>query len=181
MVLYMKEFIRKTMVSIKRSPQTIALVALMFAFIYYSFNLTTISDTTAKIQGKNMGLCGFVTMLFSILVFVCFLNAFPKRSKPRVAMLVLVYAMLALIFTADWFYRLRITEAIAREDFAAVIENNAFIMEAYHVVLVHSVLVCVVAVLIALLPVYSKLLRKIKTSVNLEYSTNMEAIDIEDE
>ena len=177
----MKEFLRKTLVSIKRSPQIIPMIALAFAFIYYSFNLTTISDTTAKIQGKNMGLCGFVTMLFSILVFVCFLNAFPKRSKPNVAMLILMYVMFALIILADIVYRSRIAAAFTRDDFASVIESNAYITEAYHIVLVHVILVIAVAVLVALLPVYSRLLRKINTSVELEYSTNMQAIDIEDE
>lgn len=177
----MKEFFRKTMVSIKRSPQNIPFVGLILAFIYYSFNLTKISDTTAKIQGKNMGLCGFITMLFSILVFVCFLNAFPKRKKPNVAMLVLMYAMFAMIMVADIIYRGRIAQAMIREDFVSVIENNPYILEADHVVLVHMVMVIFVAVLIGLLPVYSKLLRKINTSVELEYGNKMEAIDFDED
>ena len=61
------EFFRKRIVELKRKPQTIALVALGIAFLYYSLNLTQISNTTAKIQGPGMGLAGFVTMLFSIL------------------------------------------------------------------------------------------------------------------
>ena len=74
------EFLRKRIVSLKRKPQSIALVVFAIAFLYYSLNLTHISDTTAKIQGANMGLCGFATMLFSILSMVCFLNAFRKKS-----------------------------------------------------------------------------------------------------
>ena len=46
----MKEFIRKTIVSLKRKPQTIPLLVLALAFLVYSLNLTHISDTTAKIQ-----------------------------------------------------------------------------------------------------------------------------------
>ena len=61
-----KEFVRKRLVSLKRKPQTIALIVLAIGFLYYSLNLTQISNTTAKIQGPNMGLCGFVTMLFSM-------------------------------------------------------------------------------------------------------------------
>ena len=38
-----KEFFRKRMVSLKRKPQTIALLGLLIAFVYYSFNLTKIS------------------------------------------------------------------------------------------------------------------------------------------
>ena len=67
-----------------------------------------------------------------------------------------------------------------RDDFASVLETADYIPKALNVVTVHIVLVCIVAVLVALLPVYSKLLRKIKTSVDLEYSGNLEKIDIED-
>lgn len=176
----MKEFFRKTMVSLKRNPQNIALVGLAFAFIYYSFNLTKISDTTAKIQGPNMGLCGFVTMLFSILSFVCFLNAFPKRQKPKVSMLVIMYLMFAAIIFCDIVYRGRIAAAMAREDFAGVLETADYIPKAMHVVTVHAVLVCAVALLVALLPVYGRALKQIKTSIDLEYSGNLESIEIDD-
>ena len=176
----MKEFFRKAMVSLKRNPQNIAMAALAAAFIYYSFNLTKISDTTAKIQGANMGLCGFVTMLFSILSFVCFLNSFPKRQKPRISMIVIMYLMMAAIVVCDITYRGRILAAMERADFATVLESADYIPKALTVVTVHVVLICVVAVLVALLPVYSKLLRKIKTSVELEYSGGLEKIDIEE-
>ena len=168
------------MVSLKRNPQNIALVGLAFAFIYYSFNLTKISDTTAKIQGPNMGLCGFITMLFSILSFVCFLNAFPKRQKPKVSMLVIMYLMFAAIIFCDIVYRGRIAAAMAREDFAGVLETADYIPKAMHVVTVHAVLVCAVALLVALLPVYGRALKKIKTSIDLEYSGNLENIEIDD-
>ena len=177
----MKEFLRKTMVSLKRSPQNIPLVALAFAFVYYSFNLTKISDTTAKIQGQNMGLCGFVTMLFSILVFVCFLNAFPKRKKPNIAMLVIMYVMYAMIIVADLTYRSRIIAASARDDFASVLESADYISKAQTVVTVHVILVIAVAVLVALLPVYSKLLRKVNTSVDVEDNGRLASIDVSGE
>ena len=52
------EFLRKKLVSLKRKPQVIALAVLAVAFVYYSLNLTKISNTTAKIQGPGMGLSG---------------------------------------------------------------------------------------------------------------------------
>lgn len=177
----MKELLRKTMVSLKRSPQTIPLIGLIVAFVYYSFNLTKISDTTAKLQGKNMGLCGFITMLFSILVFVCFLNAFPKRQKVNAAMLVLSYFMFACMIVCDIWYRNRIAYSRSREDFANVFATSDYIDKADHVVLVHIILVVIVAVLIALLPVYGRLLKKINTSVEVETNENMQTIDIEEE
>ena len=72
----LREFIRKRIVSLKRKPQTIALLVFVVAFVYSSLNLTKVSNTTAKIQGTGMGLAGFATMLFSSLSIVCSLNAF---------------------------------------------------------------------------------------------------------
>ena len=62
----MKESCRKTIVSLKRKPQMIPMLVLAVAFLYYSLNLTNISNTTAKIQLSGMGLSGFCTMLFLI-------------------------------------------------------------------------------------------------------------------
>ena len=177
----MKEFFRKMLVSIKRKPQIFPGLVLAGAFLYYSLNLTKISNTTAKVQGKNMGLCGFITMLFSILVFVCFLNAFPKRKKANVPMLSLMYAIFAIIVTADVFYRKRIAEAAAKEEFQRVINENAYIFEADKVVKIHIIMVIIVAVLIALLPVYGKLLKKINTSVDVEGYGKLDEIDISGE
>lgn len=82
----------------------IPLVVLIIAFLQYSLNLTHISDTTAKIQGAGMGLCGFCTMLFSMLSLMCFLNAFPRRKKPVIPMIALMVLMFGLIFFCDWRY-----------------------------------------------------------------------------
>ena len=54
-----REFVRKRLVALKRKPQTIALIVLVIGFLYYSLNLTQISNTTAKIQGSGMGLAEF--------------------------------------------------------------------------------------------------------------------------
>jgi len=177
----MKEFFRKMLVSIKRKPQIFAGIVLAGAFLYYSLNLTKISNTTAKVQGRNMGLCGFITMLFSILIFVCFLNAFPKRKKANVPMLVLMYAIFAIIIAADVAYRNRIAEAVAKEEFRRVIDESPYIMQADKVLLVHIILIGVVALLIALMPVYGKLLKKINTSVDVEGYGKLDAIDISGE
>ncbi|MCR5330394.1 MAG: hypothetical protein K6E62_04300 [Lachnospiraceae bacterium] len=177
----MKEFFRKMLVSIKRNPQIFAGIVLAGAFLYYSLNLTKISNTTAKVQGRNMGLFGFITMLFSILVFVCFLNAFPKRKKANVPMLVLMYAIFAIIITADIFYRTRIAEAAAKEEFRRVLDENPYIFAADKVVLIHIILIFIVAVLIALMPVYGRLLKKINTSIEVEGYGKLDKIDIDGE
>ena len=100
-----KEWFRKKVVAIKRNPQRIGLVAFVITFLYYALNLTYISNTTAKIQGSGMGLCGFATMLFSILSLVTYLNAFPHRKKANKPMLILLFAMVAVIIFCTLYHR----------------------------------------------------------------------------
>lgn len=176
------EFVRKRLVALKRKPQTIALVVLALAFLYYSLNLTNISNTTAKIQGPGMGLCGFTTMLFSILSMVCFLNAFPHRKKVNVPMLVIMFAMLGAVIYCDIYYGGCITNAITRENNPIDITgSNSYIATAQTVLVVHEIILCLGILLVALLPVYSKLLRRINTSVEVEGNAGMRAIDISGE
>ena len=177
-----KEFIRKRIVSLKRKPQTIALVAFGIAFLYYSLNLTKVSDTTAYINLPGMGLAGFATMLFSILLMVCFLNAFPHRKKVNIPMLVLLFAMVAIIIYCGIFYQARITEALTREvNPITVSADKTYITSAMSMLTVHRIILIVGVALVALLPVYSKALRKINTSVEVAENGGMGAIDISGE
>lgn len=174
-----KELCRKFIVSLKRRPQMIPLAAFVVAFLFYALNLMHVSDTTAKIQGAGMGLAGFTTMLLSMLSFMCFLNAFPYRKKVNVPMLVLMVVMVGLIIFADVYYRQMILAAITRADNPIVIGNDtAYIAYAYNNLSIHIWMLAISLGLTALLPVYSKLLRKIKTSVDVGDNGKMEAIDI---
>lgn len=178
----MKEFIRKFFVSLKRSPQNIPLVALALAFIFYSFRLTSISDTTAMINTSNMGQCEFAAMLFSILAFVCFLRAFPKRKKADKLMLTLVFVMLAVLIFVDVVYLHRINEAVTRANNPiAITDATAYIATAQSTVRIHIVLVIVCAALLVTLPLYAKLFRKINTSIDVEGNGEMGTIDISGE
>lgn len=179
---HMPEFLRKLIVSLKRRPSTIALLALIVAFLQYSLNLTHISDTTAKIQGSGMGLCGFATMLFSMLSLVCFLNAFPRRKKPVVPMVVLMFCMFAVIIFCDIRYMGLINTALTRADNPIVIDSQTiYIAQAYNVLYDHIIIEVVGIALILLLPVYTKLLRKINTSVTVEDYGKLGEIDISGE
>ena len=178
----MKEFIRKTIVSLKRKPQTIPLLVLAAAFLVYSLNLTHISDTTAKIQLSGMGLSGFCTMLFSLLSFVCFINAYPHRKKTNIPMLVLMFLMLGILIFCDSYYAARITQALTRADHPIVVDaNTMYISKAYYMLMVHRVIVAAGALLTLLVPVLRKLLRRIDTSLPAEESVEMEAITLSDE
>ena len=176
------EFFRKLMVGLKRRPQTIPLLVLVAAFLEYSLNLTTISNTTARIQGQGMGLCGFATMLFSILSFVCFLNAFPHRKKVNIPMLILMFLMLGLIIFCDDYYIGLIATALTRPDNPIRLETNTiYIAVAYNVLNDHIYILAAAIVLVVLLPLYRKLLRKINTSVTVEEYGKLDEIDISGE
>lgn len=160
----------------------IPLAALVVAFVFYSLNLMHISDTTARIQGPGMGLAGFVTMLFSMLSFMCFLNAFPYRKKTNVPMLILMYVLLGIVILADAYYINAIWTAITRSDNPIKVSTETiYIAYAEYDLRIHIAILAVSAVLTALLPVYSKWLRKIKTSIDVGDNGSMEAIDISGE
>ena len=76
-----KEGARKFMVTLKRNPHYIPLVMLLISFVVLSFNLTKISNTTATMNKLGMGLCSFISMLFSYsLWFVCSTRSQRERS-----------------------------------------------------------------------------------------------------
>ncbi len=178
----LKEVWRKFLVSLKRRPQMIPLAVLVIAFVFYSLNLMHISDTTARIQGPGMGLAGFATMLFSMLSFMCFLNAFPYRKKTNVPMLVLMFILLGIVILADAYYISAIWAAISRPDNPIkVTAETIYIAYAEYDLRIHIIILAVSIALTALLPVYSKLLRKIKTSIDVGDNGSMEAIDISGE
>ena len=177
-----KESLRKFVVSIKRKPHMIPGVVIAIAFLYYSLNLTNISDTTAQIQGAGMGLCGFCTMLFSILAFVCVLNAFPNRKKVNIPMLILMFLMFAIIIYCDIHYSGRILAAVNRaENPIKITENTQYIADAYNVLNTHIIMLGVSIGLIVLLPLYSWLLKKIKTSIDVEENADMGELELAEE
>ncbi len=159
-----KESWRKFIVSLKKRPHNIPLCMMAIAFVVYSFNLTKISNTTAVINRPMMGLCEFVIMLFSILAFVVFLNAYPKRQKPILPMVILLYLLQGIIIGADFMYLKRIQEGLKSIEITAA---RMFIPKAQSMLTVHIVLVIITVILIALIPVLGKLLGKIDTSVAL--------------
>ena len=93
-----KEWFRKTIVKLKHKPQTIPFVILLItSFMYLCFLGTTSKfiDTNSNI--KSIGLFQFVNTLASILILLIFLNTFPKRKKMNIVMLVITFAVLALM------------------------------------------------------------------------------------
>ena len=172
-----KESWRKFIVSLKKRPHNIPLCMMVIAFIVYSFNLTKISNTTAVVNQTYMGLCEFVIVVFSVLAFVCFLNAYPKRQKPIVPMVILLYVLEIIILIADVVYISKINAGLQTIQINA---SRQFIPQAKSMLTVHIVLVVISIVLITLIPVIGKALNKIDTSVTLAGNDDV-AIELTDD
>ncbi len=174
-----KECARKFMVALKRRPHLIPMAVMLVAFLVYSLNLTKVSDTTAKIQGANMGLYGFVTMLFSMLSLVCFNNAFPHRKPVNRPMWILMFVMVAIIIASDVLYLGGIDNALFRPESPILItKETEYIVKAYAMLQAHITILAIGSALTLLLPIYSKWIRKVKTSIEVEDNGSMAAIEL---
>ncbi len=173
------EFLRKFVVSLKRRPQNVPLLIFIIAFCVYSLNLTNISHTTARILGRNMGLYGFITMLLSILLIVCFMNSFPRRKKPNYPMLILMFIMTGVVIFCDIKYQNIVFTALNRAENPVKVE--VYIANAYNMLNTHVLLLGVALALTVLMPVYKKLLGKIPTGVVIEENDNMGEIELSDD
>ena len=160
---------RKFVIGLKKNPQSIPLVMLLVSFVVYSFNLTSVSDTTATIQGKGMGLCEFATMLFSILCMIAILNAFPKRKKPNYPVVGLIVLLCAIIIVSDFLYVTKVSETLFSNQYNINYYDAYF--TTYSMLYLHMVLVAVTIVTVVLEPLFAKLLKKIKINIALEETT----------
>ena len=87
--------------------------------------------------------------------------------------------MFGIIAFADVYYMRQIYSAIQRPVNPIVVtENTIYIAYAEYYLRIHLILLAITLVLIALLPVYAKALRKVKTSIEVEDNGTMGAIDI---
>lgn len=176
-----KESLRKFLVSLKHKPHMIPMAMLVVTFVFYSLNLTHVSNATAAINKTPMGLCGFVTMLFSVLALVCCMNAFPNRKPVNKPMLILMLVMALAVFAADAVYSVTLIVSVLDMGSGLTIDKIAIVNKVLQDLWVHGILVLVFLGLVALLPVYTKLLRKINTSIEVEAGEEMAAIDIASE
>ena len=179
---WLKERVRKFFVALKKNPQAIPLVALVVAFVQYSFSLSDISDSTAIVQAKNMGLAAFVTMLFMILSFVCMLNAFPKRQKRNLPMNILLRVLYAIIIFMDWHYLGCLESAIYHPiSPIKITANTMYLYDAYNTVYTHMILMAVTLFFVIFEPIFAFLLKKINTSIEVEDGKKFDSIDISEE
>lgn len=171
-----KELLRKFIIMLKLNPSLIPLAVMLAGFLLFSMNLTDLSNTTAKIQGKGMGLSQFSVMLFSLLSMLCMLNAFPRRKKANIPMIVIMFVMLGVMIFCDVHYINAISSAVNRP--ISPIVPELYMRDAQIMLMTHIALLGASAGLVVLLPLYRKLLRKIKTSIDVEGNDDMAAIEI---
>lgn len=185
-----KEFVRKFFVSLKRNPQNIAMVMMLVTYLFYSLNLTNIANTTFYINKPNMGQCEFISMLVGILSFVTFLRSFPRREKPKFVMIILTILMQAVTVVCDIIYASRISDWLndkvnppqIRDTVTGELNDaGRAVFTTQPIVTVHIILLIVTIGLIVLLPVYSKLLKKVNTSINVAGNENMGTIDVDED
>lgn len=183
-----KEWFRKKIVSLKRAPQTIPLAVLAITTIYFMFILFTLSMALNECYQEReyvpvAGLCLFVTTLLSLLVLVSFLNAFPKRKKPNIFFIVLVFVMIGAMVACDLIYYFEIQSYLLSGNIEQTSSIYHTIQAGQPYTIVHVILLGVSAVVFALLPAYRILINKINTKVELESATeNMKGgIDIQED
>ena len=91
-------------------------------------------------------------------------------------MIGLVLVMFLIIIICDITYKGLISNALTRAD--NPIKEEDYITKAAKALNAHIIILIIGAALVALRPVYAKLIRGIKTSIEVEDSGNMAAIDI---
>lgn len=179
-----KEWFRKRIVALKVKPNVIPLIVLLITSIVFMLSLYKYSEAvywTSGEEGANVqgaGVCIFVTTLLSLLILVSFLNAFPKRKKPNIFFIVLVGVMIAAMIACDVVYYLKMAQCVAKYPSQAT-----YINPAQPLVIAHIVMLGISAIVFALLPAYTKLIRMIPTAKKIESATEHmgEKIDIEED
>ena len=180
----LKEWGRKQIVVLKRYPHRIPLLVTVLTSVLWLLWLFTFSRAAYALSGVNtLGLIIFISTLLSILILPLFLNAFPKRKKPNVIFIVMVFVFIAALIVFDvLYYTLAYDFLYVQGGQTAVwINERPFIGSSFTLAIVHIVFLCLSALSLALLPVYTPLIRKINTSKEINVTDIHETIDVEDD
>ena len=179
-----KEWFRKKIVALKRRPQNIALLFLLVSTVYFMLSLFKISQAIYEVYTQegvetSIGICIFVTTLLSLLVLVSFLNSFPKRKKPNIFFIVLVFLMIGAMIACNIVFYVQMSDILALPALQGATDTINKVTTGQTYVIVHVALLGVSAVVFALLPAYRLLINKINTQVELESATEKMQGDID--
>lgn len=179
-----KEWFRKKVVGLKRSPQSITLLALFITTALWLIWLFTFSRTIAKNSVVEWcGLAVFVNTLISILILALFGNAFPKRKKPNVVFIVMLFVFMAIIIACDVIYYVQMKNYLygASNYEESHFASAPYMLESLTLAIVHIVLIAICAVLLATLPLYKRLINMINTKKVVATNEIKETIDVEED
>ena len=97
-------------------------------------------------------------------------------------MVVLMFVMFAVIIFCDVYYSGLITTALTRAENPIKLDiSTIYIAQAYNVLQTHIMIEGIGVALVLLMPLYTKLLRKINTSITVEGNGDLGVIDISGE
>lgn len=197
----LKEWWRKFLVGLKRRPTKIPFFILVISTIVILCSLGNLSQLglSNEYSLQMQGMCVFVDILFSILIVVLFMNAFPKRSKkPKTVTIILLFVFMAILVAVDIYLfivwgnnhkaDLIRTANYSEADYNAYWNGtdttngiNDFYPGAMAGIMAHLILLAISAVLTATYPLYGKLLLKVNTRKSVESTEFKEAIDTSEE
>lgn len=178
----LKEWWRKKMVGLKRHPQRIPLIFIIIVSSIWLIWLFTFSQTAATYTTIDYaGLAVFVNTLLSLLIIFLFLSAFPKRSKPNYVFIVLIFVFMIVMIAMDVLYYIQVNQYIldGRVNEAGLAQTP-FVLKSMGYAIGHIVLQGLSIIVLALLPVYTKLIRKINTSKVIE-GNEIGSVDLAEE
>lgn len=172
----LKEWGRKQIVALKRRPHFIPLFITLITSVIYLLCLRTYSKVVmANFAVEWAGFCVFVNTLLSVLVLALYTSAFPKRTKPNIVLVGLIFVFYIVMLLLDVLYYVRMNDYLLQStmtDIGRESLNNAIL---------HMVFGGISIIVLALLPVYSKLIMKIDTSKEIESNNINEVIETEDD
>lgn len=176
-----KEWFRKSIVKLKRNTKVIPQVYLaitMFLWLIWLFTFSRTIANMSKVEWGGMAI--FLTTLFSILAIAVFGSAFPKRKKTNYVMLAVLFAFLVIVILSQVLYYVKVDDYVkfgSGYDADALAERP-FIKQSLSLSIVMMVLYGIGIILVATLPLYTKLLQKINTKKVIEENNlSADAID----
>lgn len=178
-----KEWGRKQIVILKRAPQRIPFAFVLITSILWLFWLFTFSKTVNEIRYINwVGLAIFCNTLLAILIIPLFMNSFPKRKKPNILFIILVFLFMAAMIGLDLVYYININDFLSQQSsLDTYLARFPYISSSLNLAIVHIVLQVICAIMLALIPVYAPLIKKINTAKAIEGNDIKEVIEVDDE
>ena len=92
-------------------------------------------------------------------------------------MVALFVVMIGVVITCDLLYNDAIVKALESGNF----DDKAFVPIAQKTVVTNVILLCITLVLTATIPLYGALLKKINTSIEVEYTEPSAEVELADE